>query len=78
LPSLRHGPELSSHTEFGGLKAVWRERWYRATRDRDLTPLTRRASDRLPVFADLVAVLLAAVATGGEVRADAIAADSPQ
>jgi endonuclease/exonuclease/phosphatase family metal-dependent hydrolase len=49
----------------------------RGTIRRHLTPLTRRASDHLPIFADLVAGPVAAVATSGEVRADALPADAP-
>jgi phospholipase D1/2 len=36
---------------------------------RHLTPLTRRASDHLPIFADLVPEPVAAAAAGGEARA---------
>ncbi|HEX2479379.1 MAG TPA: endonuclease/exonuclease/phosphatase family protein [Geminicoccaceae bacterium] len=44
---------------------------------RHLTPLSRRASDHLPIVADLIAEPVAAVATGGEVRAPAATADAP-
>ena len=38
---------------------------------RHLTPLSRRASDHLPIFADLIAEPVAAGTTRGEVRAAA-------
>jgi endonuclease/exonuclease/phosphatase family metal-dependent hydrolase len=39
-----------------------------------VTPLTRRASDHLPIFADLVPEAVAAAAADGEARAPAVAA----
>jgi endonuclease/exonuclease/phosphatase family metal-dependent hydrolase len=42
-----------------------------------LTPLTRRASDHLPIFADLIPEPVATATTGGAGRAAAAPADAP-
>ena len=42
-----------------------------------LTPLARRASDHLPIFADLIPEPVATATTGGAARAEAAPADAP-
>jgi hypothetical protein len=59
-----------------GSRRVWRERWYRAAGERRLAPLSRRASYNLPIFADLIAVPVAATSTSDDVRSGVMPADA--